>query len=163
MAPTSAQYHAYRRATHTVGKTRQIVMLYDGVISALQQARDAMNDRRIEDRYNLLAKATQIIMGLQSSLDFESGKEVAATLYDFYSGALFAINSLHRSNDAVKCSELIEEIKTMRAVWDEIDRQETLNAVQPSPQEPPTPAATEGSEASEAAPAPLPGGLNVSA
>lgn len=162
MTPHSSQYYAYRRATHTVGKTRQIVMLYDGVISALQQARDAMNERRIEDRYNLLTKATQIIMGLQSSLDFESGKEVAATLYDFYSNILFSINSLHRSNDPAKCSELIEEIKEMRTVWDEIDRQETAASQAATPEEPSTPPAENAAETEPTAPA-MPGSLNVSA
>ncbi|MBY0354898.1 MAG: flagellar export chaperone FliS [Rickettsiales bacterium] len=118
-------YHAYRRAIHTVGKSRQIVMLYDGVISSLQQARDAMAQGRAEDRFNLLSKASQIVMGLQSSLDFDSGKLIAATLYDFYSGILFQMNSMNRHNDMAQCQAVIEEIKSMRQVWDEIDRQET--------------------------------------
>ena len=162
MTSYSSQYHAYRRATHTVGKTRQIVMLYDGVISSLQQARDAMADHRIEDRYNLLTKATQIVMGLQASLDFEAGEKVAASLYDYYSHLLFSINQLHRSNDAGQCSELIEDIKNMRAVWDDIDRQEAPAAI-PLPE-----AAATLPQAFDAAPVgeielPLSGTLSVSA
>lgn len=130
-------------------------MLYDGIISSLQQARDAMAEQRIEDRYHLLTKATQIIMGLQSSLDFDAGNAVAATLYDFYSGLLFTINQLHRTNDVSVCGALIEEVKSMRALWDEIDRQEQANS--PAPMAIPEP-----QEAPEVEPLPA-GGLNMSA
>jgi flagellar protein FliS len=161
MAPNPAQYSAYRRATHTVGKTRQVVMLYDGVISALQQARDAMAERRIEDRYNLLTKATQILMGLQSSLDFASGHDVAAILYDFYSRALFTINTLQRDNDMAKCGELIEEIKSMRIMWDEIDREESASASPAAA--PPQESAPATAETGDPAPPTPAGGLSVSA
>lgn len=156
------QYHAYRRAINTVGKSRQIVMLYDGIISSMQQAKSAMLERRIEDRYNLLAKATQIIMGLQGSIDFEAGHEVAATLYDFYSHLLFDMNQLHRSNDAAHCQTLIDEIKGMRNVWAEIDAQDKDN---PAVALSGTATMTESSENGQPGehPGAPPGGLSVSA
>jgi flagellar protein FliS len=164
MSPNASNYHAYRRAAYTVSKSRQIVMLYDGVVSTLQQAQSAMLERRIEDRYNLLAKASQIIMGLQGSLDFEAGQEVAATLYDFYSHLLFDINQLHRTNNGEHCQQLINEIKSMRAIWAEIDSNELTSAsTEESAPSLPLDSAVIVEEASEEPPALPPSGLSVSA
>lgn len=70
---------------HTVAKTRQVVMLYDGAIRYMQQAKQAINNKEIEERYKLLVRVSEILMGLQSALDFEQGGDVARILYDFYS------------------------------------------------------------------------------
>lgn len=123
-------YQAYSRANHTVAKTRQVVMLYDGIIRNLQQAREAMKEKRIEDRFHKLVRASEIIAGLQMSLDFESGAEAAQVLYDFYSSADARIMQLHRTNDAEACEVLIEEVKQMRELWNKIDQE--YNAAQAS-------------------------------
>lgn len=113
---------AYTRASHTAAKTRQIVMLYDGAIRFLQQAKEAMEAKAIEQRYLKLTKASEVIMGLQSCLDFESGGDAARILYDFYASIDLRIMGLHRSNDAAVCGALIDELRAMRDVWDKIDR-----------------------------------------
>jgi flagellar protein FliS len=113
---------AYHRASHTVAKTRQVVMLYDGMIRFLKQAREDMEKKNIEGRYNKLIRAGEIIMGLQSSLDFDNGGEPAKTLYSFYSNIDMRIIALHRSNDMIACDGVIKDLKDMRDVWDKIDR-----------------------------------------
>jgi flagellar protein FliS len=113
---------AYTRASHTTAKTRQIVMLYDGAIRFLQQAKEAMQAKAIEQRYLKLTKASEVVMGLQSCLDFEAGADAARILYDFYSSIDMRIMNLHRSNDAEACGKLIDELREMRDVWDKIDR-----------------------------------------
>lgn len=116
-----AQYNAYSQATRTVAKTKQVVMLYDGAIRYLQQAKEAITEKRIQDRYNLLMKASDVVLGLQGCIDFESGGEVAVTLFDFYSSIDARIISIHRSNDVTTCDQLIKELKDMRDVWQKID------------------------------------------
>jgi len=115
-------YKAYSRATHTVAKTRQIVMLYDGAIRFLSQAKEAMEQGQIERRFNTLNKVYDIIVGLQTCLDFEAGNTAAQALYDFYSSIDSRILQLQRTDDAAMCAELIAEMKEMRDVWDGIDR-----------------------------------------
>ena len=117
----SAQYGAYSRATHTVAKTKQVVMLYDGAIRNLQQAKEAISERRIEDRFNLLARASEIVLGLQGCIDFDNGGAVATTLFDFYSSIDSRIMSIHRNNSIETCDQLIKELKEMREIWNEID------------------------------------------
>lgn len=134
-ASPSNHYKAYNRATHTVAKTRQVVMLYDGAIRFLQQAKEAMEQGNIETRYNKLARVSEIITGLQSCLDFDAGQHAAQTLYDFYAAMDTRILQLHRTNNAEDCSQIIAEIRDMREVWDRIDRGDGAA---------PTPPASEG-------------------
>ena len=117
-------YQAYRNAAQTVAKTRQVVMLYDGVIRNLMQAIEAIEKGDIEGRYNRLTKASEIIIGLQMSLDFDSGGTTAQTLYDFYAHIDASIMRLQRNNDVEQGKALIEEVKKMRDVWNQIDRGE---------------------------------------
>ncbi|MFO0388221.1 MAG: flagellar export chaperone FliS [Alphaproteobacteria bacterium] len=116
-------YQAYVQATHTVAKTKQIVMLYDGVIRFIQQAKEAIRERRIEDRYRLLLKASEVIYGLQGALDFESGGHIAKVLYNYYSNMDMKIFTIHRTNSMEECDVVIAELKQMRDVWAEIDEQ----------------------------------------
>ncbi len=118
---TRQPYKAYSRASHTVAKTRQVVMLYDGAIRFIQQAKVAIEAKDINERYGKLVKAGDVIVGLQSCLDFESGGHTAQVLYDFYSTTELRILNLHRSNDANECDALVRDLKQMRDVWYRID------------------------------------------
>jgi len=134
------QYQAYALAMQTVAGTRQVVMLYDGIIRFLQLAREAMREGRIEDRYRHLARSSQIVFGLQSCLDFEKGGDIARILYNFYSSIDLRIFGLHRSNDLDTCDQLITEVKQMRDVWSEIDATppaESSGGAAPEQPEPP--------------------------
>jgi flagellar protein FliS len=125
MSNVRQKYQAYASATQTVAKTQQIVMLYDGAIRYIQQAKEAIREKRIEDRYHLLVKAGEIIVGLQSCLDFENGKDIAKILYNFYSSIDSRLFAIHRSNSMEACDEVITELKQMREVWHEIDAGKT--------------------------------------
>ncbi len=113
---------AYTRATHTVAKTRQVVMLYDGAIRFLKQAGEAIQAGSIEERFNKLTRVSDIITGLQGSLDYESGGSTAQVLSDFYSALDMRITGLHRKPDLAVCNSIVAELKEMRDVWDGIDR-----------------------------------------
>lgn len=151
----------------TVAGTRQIVMLYDGVIRNLHLAREAMREKRYEDRYHLLTRAGEIVFGLQSCLDFERGGQMANVLYNFYSTLDVRIFALHRTNDVTSCDQLIQEIKQMRDVWDEIDRSQSgegASAQQaPVSEQPPAPAGNSSQAEMAAVEAAVAGGLSFSA
>lgn len=115
-------YQAYTTATQTVAKTRQIVLLYDGAIRFLQQTKEAIREGRIEDRYHLLLRASDIISGLQTCLDFEQGGDVARVLYQFYASIDNRLFSIHRNNSIADCDEIIADLRQMRDVWQDIDK-----------------------------------------
>jgi flagellar protein FliS len=110
----------YRTARETVQKTRQVVLLYDAVIRFLQQARQAIENKEYEARFNLLNKSSVILIGLQGSLDFENGGEISKILSDFYSAIDLRIQALNRTNDLAALDQIVTEIKMMRDAWDEV-------------------------------------------
>ncbi len=115
------KYQAYAFATQTVAPVRQIVLLYDGIIRLLQQSKEAIAEKRIEDRYNLLIKASDLVNGLQGCLDFDNGGEIANILYGYYSSIDARLFSIHRTNSTTDCDSIIADLKQMRDAWNEID------------------------------------------
>ena len=133
MTNQTNKYQAYAIATQTVARTKQIVLLYEGIIRFLQQAKEAIAEGRIEDRYHLLIKASEVIGGLQACLDFENGGNIAKVLYNFYASIDGRIFSIHRTNSADTCDMLIAELKQMRDVWNEIDESTSGSTVVKEP------------------------------
>jgi flagellar protein FliS len=102
-------------------------MLYDGAIRFVKQARTAAAEKRIEDRFKFLTRASDVMVGLQNSIDYDNGGEVAMTLHRFYVNMCVRIMSVNvnpRQADML-CAGILEDLKQMRDVWDTIDR--TLN------------------------------------
>lgn len=125
----SAQYAAYNVASHNVPKTKQIVMLYDGIIRFLQQAVEAIRAEKIEERYNLINRAGDVITGLRNCLDFESGGEVAKILDGYYAGIEVRLHRVQRKNSIEECEQVIKEIKAMRDAWEQVDSSQTGSSV----------------------------------
>jgi flagellar secretion chaperone FliS len=130
---------AYNKATHTVSKTRQVVMLYDGAIRFTRHAIEAIERKDFEARYHKLTRVSEIMVGLQSCLDFEAGGTTARMLSDFYSSVDARIFTIHRTNDLALCEAVLKDLKHMRDEWDRIDRQGEAQA----PAMPANPAAGE--------------------
>ncbi len=134
----------YRTANETVQKTRQVVLLYDAVIRFLQQSKQAIETQDYEQRLKLLQKASNIVMGLNSALDFENGGEISEMLSNFYNAMDLRILSINRTNNIDDLEKIIREVKTMRDAWDQIDQQsksekaETFAPVAPPASEPST-------------------------
>lgn len=126
---------SYRTANETVQKTRQVVLLYDAVIRFLQQSKTAIENKQYEERFNLLQKSSNILMGLNSALDFEQGGEISQMLSNFYSAMDLRIMTLNRSNSVEDLERIIREVKTMRDAWSEIDEQATREKAAEAPQE----------------------------
>ena len=115
------KYSAYKTAEQTVSKTRQVVMLYDGAINFIKQTIEAIKKNDIESRFNSLQKACDIILGLQSCLDFERGGKVAEVLNGYYSSIDARLLTVHQSNSTEVCEQVMRDLKKMRDAWDEID------------------------------------------
>lgn len=128
----TAGYGAYKDAREMTTKTQQIVLLYEGIIAFLRQAKDAIEHSRIEERYQRLTKAGDVILGLQNSLDFKSGGDMAHGLYDFYSDQLSALHRIQSTNDPAQCDAVIKSFKDMLDAWRQIDRQ-SGTAASPNP------------------------------
>ena len=111
---------AYGAASQTIPVSRQIVLLYDGAIRKVEEARQASLEQRIEDRFNATQKAAQIIDALHASLDFEQGGEVAQTLDRWYTMIGMKIQRLNVTNSEADCHEVIALLREVRNAWDRI-------------------------------------------
>ena len=110
------KFQAYKQASHNVGKGKQIVMLYDGVFRFVQQAKSAHENKNIAERFNLLQKAINVIMGLQGSLDMQNYPEISSSLYDYYETIYIRLNNLIKG-DSEEYDSLNDDLKAMRDAW----------------------------------------------
>lgn len=128
MDENDQKFQAYTDAAHTasqaVSKTKQVVMLYEGAISYAQQAKEAIEKGDVQGRFNALTKACDILTGLQASLDFEKGGEVAKILYDYYAGVDMRLMSLHQEQNMVILEATIKHLKMMKEAWEEVEQEQ---------------------------------------
>lgn len=119
--------NAYSYAAYNVSKTRQVVMVYDGIISAVQQARKSIEEQAHEARFNALQKACTLILGLQASLDHEQGGEITKMLDNFYFSMDMRIQRLNREPSTEQIDRILKEFRLMRDAWAEVDANATAN------------------------------------
>lgn len=139
-------FQSYRQAAEQVSPGRQIVMLYDGVLVKLREARAAIEAGQIERRFRALEKASMIVNGLQSCLDFSNGGEIARQLDSFYNYVFFRLQTLNAVNKVEACDELIANVQEMRDSWAKVVERQAA-----------------GTDAPTAAPATVVRGLTISA
>jgi flagellar protein FliS len=113
----------YAEAQNSINKSRQIVMLYDGLIRIINQAMEAIKNNDIQTRYNLLEKACLVINGLQDSLDFTQGGNIATLLDDYYFSIYIRIVNVNNDNNSKILTNVLEELAMMRDAWQEVDAQ----------------------------------------
>ena len=86
-------------------------------LEELARARGHIVGKRYEQKANSLNKCTEIINGLSSSLDFESGGEVVANLgrlYEYCTGRLYSAGI---TLDATLIDEVTALLTTIKQGW----------------------------------------------
>ena len=73
-------YSAGSAATQAsvANRVELIQMLFDGLIDSLSAARGHIEHKAIEEKSKALTRASRILVGLQSALDFQQGGDLAA-------------------------------------------------------------------------------------
>jgi flagellar protein FliS len=116
---------AYKHASHNMTKTRQVVLAYDGIISMVLRARQAIQENDPETRFNSIQRACMVILSLQTALDHKNGGEIAKMLDSFYFSIDLRLMRQHTEQDIGKLDQLIGEIRQMRDAWVDVDAQMT--------------------------------------
>jgi flagellar protein FliS len=108
-----------------------VLMLYEGALLALVEARQHCARRDVPARGKALSKAIMIIeSGLKASLDVKAGGELAerlAALYDYMCERLLQANLHNRVELIDEVSRLLTEL---RGAWEQI-RPEAVQASRP--------------------------------
>jgi len=109
-----------------------VLMLYDGALKAIFDAKVAMARSEIPLKGSAISKAIAIIdEGLRPALDMNAGGEIAANLmalYDYISSRLLYANL---KNDAHSLDESARLLSELRAAWETLDQRSRATAQAP--------------------------------
>ncbi|MGB9621093.1 MAG: flagellar export chaperone FliS [Brevinematia bacterium] len=109
----------------TASPVKLIVILYDIILSSIDQAIAYLDQRKYDLLNKELSRAQDGIIELIASLDFERGGEIASNLYSIY---LYCSRRLFEGNIEKK-KEMFLEVRNilykLRDAWDQIANMNT--------------------------------------
>jgi len=100
-----------------------VVMLYDGAIKFLGQAREAMAGGDMTAKRHALSRGLAIVQELQNMLNMEAGGEVAERLDGLYTYVLGRCYEANAQRDAAGLDEAIKLLTPLRDAWAELAAQ----------------------------------------
>ncbi len=117
MNPYLKQYK--QTQINTAPKEQILLMLYDGAVRFLNQAKVGFAEKNIEKIHNNITKVQNIITEFETSLDLENGGEFASNLfalYEFMSRQL-SIANIKKREDSLDI--VIKHMTELRDTWRE--------------------------------------------
>lgn len=129
----SNPYRQYQKtAVTTASREKILLMLYEGAIRFVKQARSAMDENKIAEKGKFISKATAILSELMATLDFKVGGELATDLESLY---VFMIDKLIEGNieNNPQCLNQVEDLlNTLYVAWSDVIKNPRADGV-PSP------------------------------
>jgi len=122
-APFRSQATAYGRIQVETGVSgadphKLIAMLYDGAVSAIAEARGALQRGDIEAKGRAIGHAVRIVEeGLRSALNRKDGGELATNLNNLYVYVGARLTHANLRNDDAALKECHELISGLRDAW----------------------------------------------
>ncbi len=117
---------AYRKAgieteCATASPHKLVVMLFDGGLAAIAQARQYMRDGKIKEKGEAIGKAIEIIdAGLKASLDYKAGGDLADRMGALYEYMCTRLVYANLRNDPAILDEVAALLKDLKGAWEEI-------------------------------------------
>lgn len=93
----------------TADNVQLIQMLFDGLLESLHVTKGHIQNGVIDEKSKSISRASRIVVGLQGSLDFQRGGELAQNLNDLYAYVLRRLIHVNVHNDL----EALEEVHTL--------------------------------------------------
>jgi len=112
-------YHAVNLDAQTsrASPVELVLLLTDGLLDELERARAHIVARRYEQKAISIDKCIEIINGLSSSLDFDSGGETVTNLANIYDFCSARLHGAGIKLDPVMINEVIQVMTTIRQGW----------------------------------------------
>lgn len=95
-----------------------VQMLFDGLLGTLADAEGHMQRRDISGKGEAISRATKIIIGLQGSLDFDQGGELARNLNDLYDYCTRRLLKASLRNDITVLHEVRDLLSEVNSAWE---------------------------------------------
>jgi flagellar protein FliS len=123
MAVNRKAMNAYRSVGVSSGveyadSVQLVQMLFDGLLAALADAEGHMQRNAIAEKGESINRASKILIGLQSTLDFEKGGELARNLSDLYDYAMRRILKANLRNDIAAIQEVRGLLGEITGAWE---------------------------------------------
>jgi flagellar protein FliS len=96
---------------------RLILMLMDGALERIAQARGRLQHGELAEKNRLLCSAVEIIEELRRSLDLRAGGAIAANLDDLYDYMCRQLISANLQNRAATLDEVSHLLREIRSAW----------------------------------------------
>ena len=94
-----------------------VVMLYDGALTSVRVAREAIERRDIPARRDAISRALAIVSELQSTLNMEQGGQIAGALDDLYSYITGRLLQAATDNSVAPVDDARRVLETLRDSW----------------------------------------------
>lgn len=98
-------------------KAELIQMLFDGLVDSLSEARGHIEHRAIEKKSQCLTRASRIVIGLKSALDFEKGGDLSRNLDELYDYVIRKILHVNIHNDLAALKEIHGLMTEIQQAW----------------------------------------------
>jgi flagellar protein FliS len=109
----------------TTDSLKLIVMLYEGGISFLEQAKLRLQEKKMADKGVLISKVLAIISELQTSLDMSKGGEVAGNIDRIYSYMHERLVEANMNNNVEIIDEVLTHMRTLKEAWVQVRNQQS--------------------------------------
>jgi flagellar protein FliS len=111
-------YDQYRRTkVETLTPGKLLLMLYDGALNNIAQAREAIAVRNVARAHQHLTKAQDIILELMSTLNMDYG--ISESLYQLYEYMHRKLVESNIKKDPEVLDEVAALLNDLRQAWDE--------------------------------------------
>jgi len=115
--PTNAVDSYRRTQVQSSTPLEQVVLLYDGALRFMGEARAAMERRDIAARRVAISRTLAIIGELRGTLDMERGGEIAVSLERLYAYAQGRVLDAVMHHDVRGLEEATKVFDTLREAW----------------------------------------------
>jgi len=107
-------------SVHDASPYKLIALLFDACLENLAVVKGGMQRKDIKQKADALKKAVNIIVQLQTALDFDKGGQVARQLDDLYTFCTNHLALANVLNDIEKIDEVYRVIAEIKQGWSEI-------------------------------------------
>ena len=119
MGPRGAD--VYRRTeVQSSSPVELVVMLYDGALRFVMEARDAIERQDVRGRTDAVSRALAIVAELQQTLNMQDGGEVARELDRLYTYVSTRLLDVTARADTAAADEVTRLLRTLREGWSQI-------------------------------------------
>lgn len=120
MYPKNA-YNQYKAVqVTTTDRGRLLLMMYEGAIKFLRQAKAGLEEQDIAKFCRFLCKGQAIITELMNTLDHEKGGDIARDLDRLYDFMLFYLTEANLYRDTKRVEKVVELLNTIYSAYREI-------------------------------------------